>query len=257
MTTQNPFKANSNSSRFSRENFFINDESKASFSRVKEKDQNQKNSSNNSESKDIKINTFLQDNNKKKANYDKKEDKYYKNIRNDIKNDMKKDIKNEFSINIEDFPVLSETNVKEDLIMAPEKKFTDVLNTINIIQDDNQDEIKPGWVVISKNKETNTQEFIYGEMTPYQSKIQERENDISYIMNSIDIELNRLWNKNIALYDSINGEGSYEERFYLPPVYDDFEDYFDENEIDEDDMDIYNSDLDRYNSDIDYNSDYY
>jgi hypothetical protein len=247
MTTQNPFKSNSNNSRFSRENFFIDNDS-SSFSRVKEKkERNQKNNGNNLERRDKSINSFLQDN-KSHDKYNKKQDKYFKK---ETINDTKKD----FNIENEDFPLLSETHVKETTII-PEKTFTDVVNTINIIEDDNSDKIKPGWIIISKNKETNTQEFHYGETTSYQLKLQERENDISYMMSCIESELNRLWNKNIAIYDSINGEGSYEERFYLPPVYDDFEDYFDENEVDEEDFDIY-SDADKYMSDIDYNSDYY
>lgn len=256
MTTQNPFKTNSNNSRFSRDNFFANDETKSSFSRVKEKkekDINKKSINDTSESKEQKPNSFLQDN--KKFTH-KKENKYYQNFKNDIKYDKNyNDNKNDFNINVEDFPVLCNVDDKQ-IFISPQKTFTDAVNTINIIEDNNEDKIKPGWVVISKNKETNKQEFIYGETTPYQVKLQERENNMTYIINCIHIELNRLWNKNVQTYDSINGEGTYEETFYLPPVYDDFEDY-NENEFDEDEFDIDNSDPDRDMSDIDYNSDYY
>lgn len=256
MTTQNPFKTNSNSSRFSKENFFTDEESKTSFSRVKEK--KEKESRQSSESRDKIINTFIQDN-KKNDNYKRapKNNQRFKNYVSDIKNDNHNDNnKKDFAIDIEDFPVLGNADIKETNVTT-EKTFTDVLNTIKISEDDNQDKIKPGWVVISKNKETNANEFLYGEMTPYQIKVQEYENDISHMMSCIEFELNRIWNKNKDIYDSINGEGSYEEKFYLPPVYDDFEDYYDENELDENDVDYYNSDFDRDMSDIDYNSDYY
>jgi len=65
MTTQNPFKSNSNSSRFSRENFFVDDEPKTSFSRVNEKKEKDGNKKSINDDSDKRPNTFLQDNKKK------------------------------------------------------------------------------------------------------------------------------------------------------------------------------------------------
>jgi hypothetical protein len=247
MTSHNPFKSKTNNSRFSRDIFF-NDEQE-SF-QVKEK----KHKSNEVEGKKA-DNTFLVDKEKKiRKNSNNYEGKSYTNHNYNkyAKNDVIKEVN--FDMNIEEFPELISQKKDEPIILANEKKFSDIVKTINIIEENNNNIIRPGWIIITKNKESRNTEVTNGEMTEFQKK-QELSQNMSYIMRQIDIALNEIWDRNVATYDKINGEGAYEETFYLPPVYDDFEDYGEEDEIDENNNnDFYN---DENISDIDYHSDYY
>jgi len=249
MRSQNPFKSKSENSRFSRDIFFNDDQiNKQESSQVKEK-------KNNIREEKKEANTFLSD----KEKYIKQnQNNHVEKSRNN--RDYNKYKKNEvikeviFDINIEEFPELGLQKNSESTIACNEKKFSDIVKTINIIEEDNSNIIRPGWIIIAKNKENGKIEVTNGEMTKFQKKQQETSQNISYIMRQIYITLNEIWDRNISVYDAINGEGAYEERFYLPPVYDDFEDYNKENEIDENNNEFNN---DEYISDIEYHSDYY
>lgn len=248
MSSNNPFKTKTNNSRFSRDIFF-NDEQESS--QVKEK----KYKNNMAEGKK-EGNTFLVDKEKpirKNINNYGAKSNNNRNYNKYEKNEVVK--QTNFDMNIEEFPELVSQKNDESIILSNEKKFSDIVKTINTIEEDNSDIIRPGWITITKNKENGKIEVINGEITEFQRKQEELSQNMSHIMRQIDIALNEIWDRNIAVYDAINGEGAYEERFYLPPVYDDFEDYGEDDEMDEsNNNEFYN---DEYISDIDYNSDYY
>lgn len=264
MNDPNPFVSKkSNTSRFSKDNFFSDDEIKP-----KEKRKNIDNSSSN-------INTFLVDNSKNNKPINNSQ-KTYEKGRNDDRKQYKEQNYNSFSsqskqpkpqifnIEIEEFPELvsplTTTSTCDNL--SPAKNFLEAVNTVNIIEEDN-DKIKPGWIVICKsnnneNSDNNEIKIIEGELTEYRLKLKEKEDLMNkdspnYIMEQIHEELCKIWDKNIALYDSIHGEGAYEEVYYLPPIYDDFYNYDDSDIEEEDDYDM--NDIDEY-SDRGWTSDY-
>jgi hypothetical protein len=101
--------------------------------------------------------------------------------------------------------------------------FKDIVNTK--IQEEIIDETKiinHGWVRISKSKTNNEIIWKYGPPTKFEIKLQkqeELENNINYSMNkSIEIIQER-WDKYKEEYDELNGEGSYDEKYSLSPVY--------------------------------------
>jgi hypothetical protein len=101
--------------------------------------------------------------------------------------------------------------------------FKDIVNTK--IQEEIIDETKiinHGWVRISKSKTNNEIIWKYGPPTEFEIKLQKQEkveNNINYCMNkAIEIIQDR-WNKYKEEYDELNGEGSYDEKYSLSPVY--------------------------------------
>lgn len=99
-----------------------------------------------------------------------------------------------------------------------------------------QEPIPTGWTKISNNNNT----FLFEE-GPFTERMIQRNlnmelmNDPNYIMYHAIETMKKQWNSYEITYDLINGEGSYNERFRLPPVY--------------------NSDTDEENEDININYD--
>jgi hypothetical protein len=99
--------------------------------------------------------------------------------------------------------------------------FKDILNTqIEPEIDPNKNNVEPGFVEITvvDNK------FIMKHGPPTVSEIKmkanlERENNVNYCMNNIVIALGKQWTKYKEEYDNLNGDGSYDELYCLPPVY--------------------------------------
>lgn len=124
----------------------------------------------------------------------------------------------EFIINEELFPSLTPivTSSKNN-----STNFKDALNQKNEITIVNDISLKPGWVQISK---VNDKIIInQAKPSPYDIKmkqIEELYKDTNYIMNQIVNTMQANWLKYKTNYDNINGEGSYDDLYYLPPVYD-------------------------------------
>ena len=99
--------------------------------------------------------------------------------------------------------------------------FKDILNTqIEPEIDPNKNNVEPGFVEITvvDNK------FIMKHGPPTVSEIKmkanlEHENNVNYCMNNIVIALGKQWTKYKEEYDNLNGDGSYDELYCLPPVY--------------------------------------
>lgn len=250
MSENNPFLSKkSSNSRFSKDIFFQDEKTKPQEKRKNVEHTN--------------VNTFLVDNDKntRTINNTRKNDQRKNNDRKQMFFSQPKEPKPvaTFDIMNEDFPELSPsassvTNTFDQQLEVG-KNFIDIVNTVNIVQEDT-DKIYPGWIIISRDNTDNKIKITEGELTKYQLKKKETsmiEENLDFIMEQVHQELCKIWDKNIALYDSIHGEGAYQEVYYLPPVYDDFYKYDDCETEDEDNFD--GNDLDDY-SDRGWASDY-
>ena len=131
----------------------------------------------------------------------------------------------EFDISTEIFPEMQGSSInKEETVVEPSSnktQFKDIITKVNNTNDTiYENKIKPGWVEISRvNGKTI---FKKGPLTPYLIHLQEQEeleNDPNYIMNKAITQMIINRNRYIIEYNSIHGEGAYEEMYILPPVY--------------------------------------
>ena len=116
--------------------------------------------------------------------------------------------------NIKAFPTL--VNTKEcDTIVQNSTKFKDILN--NVIEEDiieNKDIILPGWLQLT---------MLNGKVLKKEYKevkvVEEDQEELNYNMYKIGNALQTNYEIYEKVYDSINGEGSYDTNFRLSPVY--------------------------------------
>jgi hypothetical protein len=101
--------------------------------------------------------------------------------------------------------------------------YIKALSTANeIIKEENI--LQPGWIEYKMNKETKNVETIYGTKTASQLRRERKDqldNDTHYLMQKSILQMTKNWNQYKAEYDSIYGEGSYDELYYLSPIYTD------------------------------------
>jgi hypothetical protein len=97
--------------------------------------------------------------------------------------------------------------------------FKDILN--NIIEDTTEKtkKIPPGWIQISMVDRKVVIENGEPTLSMINTEEQEDNININYNMNIIVDAIKRNYEENERVYDSINGEGSYSERFKLQSVY--------------------------------------
>lgn len=137
--------------------------------------------------------------------------------------------------NIKAFPTL--VNSKErDTNIQTSSNFKDILN--NVIEEDrieNTDIILPGWLQLTmlngkvlKKEENNETEVI-----------DEEQKELNYTMYRIGKSLQNNYEIYEKEYDSINGEGSYDKKFRLSPVYGS---EYDSNSESEENNDEYDND---------------
>jgi len=122
-------------------------------------------------------------------------------------------------------------------------KFKDILT--HVVKDDTpkQNPVPDGWVkIVMVNRDIV---YEYGPPTPWmirqqkQEELQkQREEDPNYIMNCAINAMKKNWERYEREYDEIHGEGAYEAKFRLPPVYgpeydesESEEEYSDEDDI--------------------------
>jgi hypothetical protein len=102
--------------------------------------------------------------------------------------------------------------------------------------------IRPGWMEISRNKTTNKITYNIG---PYKFQRQKLEKTPNYIMSKAIESMNKRWDIYKEQYDSINGEGAYDEKYTLAPVYGaEYDSYDDENDSYDDENDSYDDEND-------------
>jgi len=119
------------------------------------------------------------------------------------------------------FPELIHNSNNSQDNIETSTNFKDILNTqLEPEIDPNKNNVEPGFVEITvvDNK------FIMKHGPPTHSEIKmnanlERENNINYCMNNVVIALGKQWTKYKEEYDNLNGDGSYDELYCLPPVY--------------------------------------
>ena len=105
-------------------------------------------------------------------------------------------------------------------IIETSTKYKDIL--INVIKYDtlNANLIPPGWTEITRLNGKTV--FKHGPLTlrqQKQEKQKELENDQNYRIVQMFDSLKKNWELNEKIYNSINGEGAYAEKFRLSPVY--------------------------------------
>ena len=130
-----------------------------------------------------------------------------------------KEIVKEIVLTPDIFPELlsNNTNISQVLYTT---NFKDILTKVQPEININKNIIKPGFVELTLvDRKIVTK---YGPSTPSEKKnkaIEERLNSVDYCMNKVIVGLEQIWNNRKDEYDSINGEGSYDELYYLPQVY--------------------------------------
>jgi hypothetical protein len=168
-------------------------------------------------------------------------DREYDRTNNRFKTDTKEQLKLDFN-NTELFPELvgkKESDINGDKVNM--SGFKDILNN-TIIEDTTEkpNKIPSGWIQISMVDRKVVIEN--GEPTLSMINTEEREDNINinYNMNIIVDAIKRNYEENERVYDSINGEGSYSERFKLPPVYgSEYDTESEEDYVNNEDYDYY------------------
>jgi len=130
-------------------------------------------------------------------------------------------------------------NTNTDTLSKPSTKYKDILKNVIVDNTPVKKVITPGWVEITKKG--NNIVYEYGEPTFFMLKQQfeeNLENDLNYQMNTIIQNMKKCWDRYEREYDEVNGEGAYEERFRLPPVYTEEYDTDSNEEETDDDNDI-------------------
>lgn len=126
--------------------------------------------------------------------------------------------------NTELFPDLISKNVNTTNTLKLATNFKQILTNVIEVQKPKKNPIPPGWVSISMINGNPV--YQNGALTPFLIKQQkqeelqiERENDLNYSMNMAINSMSKNWNRYENEYNEIHGEGAYEERFRLSPVY--------------------------------------
>lgn len=121
------------------------------------------------------------------------------------------------------FPGLSNTNTttKNNEVST---KFKDIMTKIKIDEKSDVIDIDPGWVKLSNvNGKTVIEYGPSTECMKKQQKVEkinkQRENDINYNMIKAVETMKSNWDNYEIQYDSIHGEGAFDDRFKLTTIY--------------------------------------
>lgn len=146
-----------------------------------------------------------------------------------------------FNIQEIEFPEIHQSIKASNETSSDSFKFKDALNKKKdkmLNSELAKNTVKPGWVEISRvNRKTVIKE---GQLTPYfieQKKKEEYEKTTNYLMNTAITTMIKRWERYIEEYNSIHGDGAYEELYVLPhtygPEYDTEEELEDSNDSDD------------------------
>jgi hypothetical protein len=131
-------------------------------------------------------------------------------------NEPPKSSTKEFKFIDELFPeLIASTNEREDNTST---KFKDTLNTT--VVEEEFTGLKPGWMEMYKSDGKIA--INYGDLTPNEIRRNELnaiEENPSFIMNKTINFVMRNREKHIYYYDLLNGDGSYNEKYVMSPVY--------------------------------------
>lgn len=135
------------------------------------------------------------------------------------------------------FPELVDMKETTTNTVESSTNFKDILT--NVIEEEKPkvNPIPPGWIQLSRVNGKVVSKS--GDLTQHMIKMQqkeileqERENDPNHIMFKAIESMKNNWQHYEREYDEINGEGSYDEKFILQPVYE--SEYETESETDTD-----------------------
>jgi hypothetical protein len=221
--SNNPFlKSKESNNRFN----FLDDEdtNKSSF----------KESSNKSNRKNIDYdssqNSFTQSSRPRDRDRDRDRDSYRNNNRrnNDYKPRPREPSPPPVVVNLDAadsnlFPELAPIKENTTSVKAS-NNFKDVLTHVIEVEKPKVNPIPPGWVQLSSVNGKTV--FDYGPKTAWMIKQEKQEEleaqldeDPNYIMFKAIEQMKKSWDRYERNYDSINGEGAYDDRFRLSPVY--------------------------------------
>lgn len=146
-----------------------------------------------------------------------------------------------FSFTEEQFPEMSNKNT---ILTNSNVNFIDAINTKNL--EKKETVIEPGWVQIRVNKKTGQIETKYGKRSkrkPIKNNdiydLDLADDNINYQMFIIIDKLNENWTRYKQQYDEINGDGSYDDRFYYEIYDDELDDDIESEEAESEEDDFY------------------
>jgi hypothetical protein len=156
-----------------------------------------------------------------------------------------------FSLDTELFPELASLNLNKE--QKDEGTSISFLNALNTIKEEKEDtnKINPGWITMSFDKQRNINIQYADEKTPNEIKREQIEKDLedlNLIMEKVIDFISERHVKHIKEYDSIHGEGAYNEVYYMKPIEFPYDDENDNGEI---------GDEENYNEIYDDYDDYY
>ena len=149
-----------------------------------------------------------------------------------------------FNMEEHSFPNLGNNSSSPQLTVTNET-FKDIVKTVKQSSIDEQNSIRPGWVEVTGVKGKTAYSYRYGEKTEYQTKMEERdeiEATPNYIMNAAINNIVKQRERHITEYNSIHGDGEYENRYIMSPCYGseyDTDEGADDGEDDTNDYDWY------------------
>jgi len=120
------------------------------------------------------------------------------------------------------FPNLSNNLSSQPQLTVTNETFKDIVNTVKQTSVDEQTIIKPGWVEVTGVKGKTCYNYRYGEKTEYQKNIEEWEEietNPNYIMNTAINNIMKQRERHITEYNSIHGDGEYENKYIMSPCY--------------------------------------
>ena len=145
------------------------------------------------------------------------------------------------------FPELASLNLNKE--QKDEGSSISFLNALNTIKEEKEDtnKINPGWITMSFDKQRNINIQYADEKTPNEIKREQIEKDLedlNLVMERVIDFISERHLKHIKEYDSIHGEGAYDEVYYMKPIEFPYDDENDNGEIG--DEETYNEIYDDY-----------
>ena len=184
---------------------------------LRPKEQRSNNDQNKNEKYNSSNNSFTKSYNNNSISNDTRSQNGFSKENRSFKSKDKAPIKtNEFILSEDLFPMLAPIVATKQI----STNFKDALNYKNNVDDTENNKLKSGWIEIYKSN--NNIIFNEGEPTPYKIKKQQIEklkDDPNFMMNKAINRIQIKWDRYRKMYDSIYGEGSYDDLYYLPPIY--------------------------------------
>uniref|UniRef100_A0A6C0E5R4 Uncharacterized protein n=1 Tax=viral metagenome TaxID=1070528 RepID=A0A6C0E5R4_9ZZZZ len=174
------------------------------------------------------MNTFKFDNAEyKKKNKYETDTRFFKNNLQSAVNPENIKKEKDFTVEQKDFPRLAVNQGESSMpTSTPTVSFVDMMKeSINAENNPSvlKETVNPGWVSISRNKETSQIEWKWGDKTEYMKQLEKKEqlnNNLSYCMHKTIHKMHEDYIKYEELYDEIYGDGAYSHTYRYSVQYD-------------------------------------